>query len=255
MVPGASATEADQLGPLLGKYGENPTRRLLGVFGVVWLVAVGGFLTVAATSVHAHDLAGSLAASALALLGGAAAACLWSFALSGGVYAEIYEHGFTLTRSGVTVEALWSDVASVEERILYLPVSHAPLWRSTRYRLSLANGQQAQIDAAFDRVAELGKVVQRMTTKALLPAAIDAYMAGEPVRFGRFSVGQWGVSNGQETLLWRDLRRMSFEQGVLTIVRSDPQRPWERRLWERVPVAQVPNIYLLTALINEVPRA
>ena len=231
-------------------------RRLLGVFGVAWLVAVGGFLTIATISAHLHDLAGSLTASALALLGGVVAtSCLWSFITSGRVHAEIYEHGFTLTRSGVTLQARWSDVISVEERILYLPASHTPIWRSTRYRLSLANGRQVRIDAAVDQVAELGKVVQRLTTKALLPAAIDAYATGEPVRFGRFSVGQWGISNGQETLLWRDLRRIGFEHGVLTIVRSDPHQPWERRLWERVPVAQIPNIYLLTALINEVPRA
>lgn len=252
----AAALDSEQLGSALEKCGKNPSRNVLGLFGVAWLAATGGFLMVAAISASMRDLAASFTGSALALLSGLVAAyCLWTFVTSRGVQAEIYERGIVITRAGVKTLARWSDVVSVEERIVYLPVSHTPLWSSTRYRLALANGQQTQIDAGFDRIAELGAIIQRMTTMALLPAATDAYMVGEPVWFGRFSVGQWGISNGQETLLWRDLRRISFEQGVLTIVRSDQQRPWERDLWERAPVAQIPNIYLLTALINEVPRA
>ena len=251
MATSTAALESDQLGPLVEKYGENPLRGFLGAFGVAWSVAVVVFLVSAAISAYHRDLAGSLIALALALISGAVAAdCFQTSSSSRGVQAEIYERGLSLTRAGVTTLARWSDIASVEERILYLPVSHTPLRPTCRYRLALANGQRTQIDAAFERAAELGKRVQRMTTKALMPAAVDTYMRGEPVRFGRLSVTQWGIEYEGQRLLWHAVRQVAIEHGTLTISTGDLPR-----VWAKIPVAELPNCYLFTTLINAVPRS
>lgn len=251
MATQAAALEIDLLGPLLEKYGENPLQGLLGAFGVVWSAATLAFLVLSAINIHQRALAGSLIAAALALISGVVAVdCLQTFSSSRGVQAQIYERGLSLTRAGVTTLARWSDIASVEERILYLPVSHTPLRPTCRYRLTLANGQRTQVDAAFERAAELGKRVQRMTTKALLPAVVETYTRGEPVCFGRLSVTQWGIECDGQRLLWHAVRRVAIERGTLAISTGDLPR-----VWAKIPVAELPNCYLFTTLISAVPRS
>jgi hypothetical protein len=183
----------------------------------------------------------------------------WTVYSSRGAWIEFYAEGFIVSRAGSIVTARWDEITSLRERLFYVPLRARAIRMS--YHITLANGQVARIDHAFGQMNELGKTLQRMTTAALLPAARDTYERGEPVRFGRFSVTQWGITdhdhkqengmNGHgQTLLWRDLRRISFARGVLTISRGGARGPWAR-----ARVADVPNIYLLTTLISYVPRS
>lgn len=224
------------------------------VWAAISLVVSGCALSIVVYSLDTRAYVGVAAA-------GAAAVLCSALALNAGMviratrdtWIEIGEGGFRLSRAGVLITARWEEVESLWERNRYVPWRRHAL-RQT-FHLTLVSGQTVRIDHIFDQMRELGVHLQRLTTTALLPGALATYERGEPVHFGRIGVTQWGISNGQQRLLWRDLRYIGFERGILTVIRSDRQRPWERPLWERVSMAQIPNIYLLTTLINKVPRA
>lgn len=246
-----SSLEPSQLGASLGAYRDNPARIPLGVCGTVLMVVTVGALIMAATGVHPQGRVFSIIGAVLfvALCGAVASSCFWKVFTSRGVSAHLFENGFTLSRAGVITVARWEDVISVRESVTYLPHHSFPIWSSYVYMITLNSGCTVRIDHAFDRVAELGKVIQRMTTNTLLSSAMATYESGDPVHFGHFSVSQWGISYDTQMLLWRDLRRVSFERGVLTIVRRDKRQPWATAL-----VSDIPNIYLFTTLISYVPR-
>ncbi len=243
--------DLNTLGASLGKYGENPLRQQLGVMNVVACGCSAFFLLLAlAPLAPQQEIVGRIVAlGAAALCGLAASLGGWLSSSWRGASAYLFEQGFVLTREGVTTVARWDEIAKVRQRITPLLHRRIALVTSYTYTVTLASGQIVHFDQALHQIAEVGKILQRMTTRALLPVALAAYERGASVPFGRFSVTQWGIADGQQTLLWRDLRRVSFEAGVLTIMHSGSRRPWAT-----ASVADIPNIYVFTALISSVPR-
>ncbi len=76
------------------------------------------------------------------------------------------------------------------------------------------------INNGFSKIGKLGEAVQRMSANALLPRAIAAYNSGAVLPFGKLSLSQAGISNGQETLPWSDLDRVTFANGALLVMRK-----------------------------------
>jgi hypothetical protein len=79
-----------------------------------------------------------------------------------------------------------------------------------------------------------------------MPLAIDAYNAGHAIPFGPLSVSLQGISNQKGTILpWHQISGVTVNQNVVTVIQSERVKKWVS-----APMSQVPNIGVLTALVN-----
>lgn len=93
---------------------------------------------------------------------------------------------------------------------------------------------------------QLGETVARTSLPYLLPRAMESYNHGAPVSFGALAVGPYGISSGQRSLPWNQYRGYLLTEGALTI--------WQPGgvPWVRLPLRQIPNLLILTDLLDEI---
>lgn len=84
------------------------------------------------------------------------------------VHAEIFEHGFAISRGGKTISARWEDIAKVEHWVkqTYLYGVVPAGGKSHTYTIILTDGERVKVSAAFKNAAQLGNAIQRMWAQA-----------------------------------------------------------------------------------------
>lgn len=244
----AVSVATTQYGAPVGEYGGSKASIFLIICGVA-LLALGLFFAVAVPMLS-NDPSGlgiDLFVGAVFIAG--AVYSFWTVFSWRGSHAQLFERGFVLARAGKTMSARWDDVASVTQNIVRIRYNFIPVWTSYKYTVALNNGDSMLINNGFSKVGKLGENVQRISANTLLPRAIGAYNSGAALPFGKFSVSQAGISNGQETLPWSDLDRVTFANGALLVMRKG-----KRMRWAAAPIRTTPNVYVLTGLVNYVQR-
>jgi hypothetical protein len=104
-----------------------------------------------------------------------AVACLVQLYYQRGANAQVFEHGFVVSRAGNTVSGRWEDIANVTHkayrRYLYgfIPL---PGTVDHTYIIILRNGQQMPIHAAYyTNGNQLGAIIERMWVAKRNPGA------------------------------------------------------------------------------------
>lgn len=238
-------SDVGQLGAPLAQYKSGVARIILAIVGLVF-VAFAVFAVGATLGDTSSLVVGVIAGL---IFGGMGLYCLWSFIASRGTRVGVFADGFTYTRAGKTASARWSEVAAITQRIVRSRYYGIPIWTSYRYDLTLANGQRVRFDTMIGKVAKLGETAQAQIANALLPRAIETYRQGLALPFGKFSVSQAGIANGNETLPWTELESMTFQNGRLII-----KKRGKRLSWASAPVYQIPNVYVLRSLTDYIMR-
>jgi len=180
---------------------------------------------------------------------GGAGFFLWTSFKGRGARASIYQGGFTYQRAGNTVTSRWDEVASIRQSVVRTSINLIPVWTTHKYFVTLANGQAVVFDDALGNIDKLGATLQNQITKALLPRAIEAYRGGAMVPFGPVSVSQSGISVNGKTQPWNESGGVTLFSG-----RANFLRQGKRGAFARVPIAKVPNMFVLTGLIDFVRR-
>ena len=96
---------------------------------------------------------------------------------------------------------------------------------------------------------KLRKPIDIRSVETHLPATLTTYEQGAIQTFGRLKISRMGLSDGHEWMPWNEFRHIGIFEGVLTIDRQGLRRPWVT-----TSLAQVPNAYLLIALVSKIPR-
>ncbi len=242
---------ATQYGAAIGEYRRSKASIFLIICGIALLAAGVFFAAVAPTLSGGQSDASGLFAEVLVgvLFIAAALYAFWTVFSWRGAHAQLFERGFVLSRAGKTMDARWEDIASVTQYVVRMRYYGIPVWTSHRYDVTLNNGDAFRINNGFARVGKLGEAVQRMSTNVLLPRAIAAYTSGAVLPFGKLSVSQAGISNGQETLPWSDLNQLTFQNGSVILTRKG-----KRVRWTAAPIRKTPNVYVLNGLVGYVQR-
>lgn len=251
MMKPVSTAMATDYGAAIGEYRGSKASIFLIICGVA-LLALGVFFAAVASGLTggSSDASGAFAGALTSLVFIAGALySFWAVFSWRGAQAQLFERGFVISRAGKTVAARWEDIASVTQYVVRMRYYGIPVWTSHRYDVALTNGDSLRINNGFSKVGKLGEAVQRMSANVLLPRAIATYNSSAPVPFGKLSVSQAGISNGQETLPWSDLNQLTFNNGSLLIMRKG-----KRMRWAAVQVRKTPNIYVLTGLVSYVQR-
>ncbi len=136
------------------------------------------------------------------------------------------------------IEAMWQAVTKRYTNGIHTGTTH-------KYTVRRKDGGQVIFNDRFTDVEELGNTISHEITNYQMPQAINAYNAGNTVPFGPLSISMQGISNGKELLPWSQVKDIDVKQGVVTV-----KKEGKRLNWSSVRVTQVPNVFVLMALIN-----
>ncbi len=95
-------------------------------------------------------------------------------------------------------------------------------------------------------IEKLGMVLEEELTRRLLPRAITAYNAGDPVLFDDIALSvRWiRVRQGSKKLLWSEFDHIHINETTVEIYKKGPIEAWAT-----LKVSEIPNIGVLKGLI------
>jgi hypothetical protein len=120
------------------------------------------------------------------------------------------------------------------------------------YKLCQANGTELVLAKRFRKFKKLGKAIEQEVTRHLLPSALAAYNAGQPVAFGEISVSGQGINirSRQETIAWNELNMVRVSGSLIYI-------NWKKQghllfSTRTIPISEIPNVCVLTELVKTI---
>ncbi|MCP4539365.1 MAG: hypothetical protein GY832_19690 [Chloroflexi bacterium] len=145
---------------------------------------------------------------------------------------DLYADGFVSTDWLKSLAFRWDDVTEVYTSPIYRNTSRGystgriANWIYTVHR---NDGKKTKL-SGLQGVSALGKVIQSEVSKRALPKAVDAYQAGDDVRFGpQFSVSQQGLRVGGNLLPWNQVAKVNLgKDNAVTILKKGKRLPWKR---------------------------
>ena len=153
----------------------------------------------------------------------------------------VLSDGLSYTRHGRTEIIRWDEVAAVWQAITR--VQHTFTVRSCKAQLD--DGRKYTFNNALRNVTDLIATIQREATPRILARASDAYDAGETIPFGKLGVSKAGLSRGNRTLPWDQVKRVTVDKGVITV-----RKQGSLLKWTSVPVAETPNFFVFASLVG-----
>jgi hypothetical protein len=140
------------------------------------------------------------------------------------------------------VEAVWQAVTRRYVNGVYAGTTHV-------YRARTRAGETLTFDDRLRDVAALGEALVKGSAAALLPGAQRAFDAGERVTFGPLALDRAGLHSGGKSLPWAEVKAVKIERGVVSV---DRDGKWFA--WTRATVPQIPNFYVLVALLSRLGK-
>jgi hypothetical protein len=139
----------------------------------------------------------------------------------------------------------WDEVEMVEQKVIR-DFRRATILGERHLIIHRFDGTQMAFDnVVLPRLYRLTILVQQLTLKYLLPAALEAISRGQEVPFGVLTASFEGIHKGKKLLPWNEVRECKAVRGWLTIT---SKRRW--RSWFRGPVVHVDNVVVLIAVTN-----
>jgi len=114
-----------------------------------------------------------------------------------------------------------------------------------KYIVLRGDGLKITLNDKFSGVERLGDRISQEITNYSLPRMIRDYHAGKSIFFGPLQVNVQGISTVSRQLPWPRVQEVSTVQKVVKV-----REKGELADWASVRVDQVPNAFVLTALVN-----
>jgi hypothetical protein len=111
------------------------------------------------------------------------------------------------------------------------------------------SGRKLTCKVGRSQTKHLGEMVARATAPYLLPRVLAAYQDGGAVVFGPLLLTQQGISRGNTFLPWSQYRGYLVTGSLLMILQ------WGGERWGKLPVRKVPNLPVLTSLLDQIQRS
>lgn len=152
--------------------------------------------------------------------------------------------GLISTRKGHTDVIRWDEVTIVQ------------VDPGVSYTLYRTDGKIISFNDTLRDSKNLGEIIVKNTTRYLLPQVLTSYAAGSAVVFGQLSVNQQGLSKGNKTLPWNQVK--NIQTVVISRGRSRyqylviRQKGKSLRPWVEIPVAAMPNYILFCELTEHI---
>lgn len=173
---------------------------------------------------------------------------IWAFAqwrLKRNLRALVFPDGLVHIRGAKTNVFRWDEIESVWQRAQKARPTSRAIYRA--YTIADRNGRKAVFTGDFVGVQALGDTIQREVSERLLPHALEAFEAGETVRFGKLSLSHEGLSNDRETIPWDQVEEVKLERDIITVRKEGT---WLS--WANVTVGGTPNVLVFLTLVDRI---
>ncbi|HLZ60701.1 MAG TPA: DUF6585 family protein, partial [Ktedonosporobacter sp.] len=108
------------------------------------------------------------------------------------------------------------------------------------------DGARFVINATFRAWEQLAATMEQEALRLRFPEAWEQYQRGSSVYFGPLQVDQHGIRHEHAQLSWEDFGEMR-QHAEMLLLQLQGGQPWT---W--IALAEVPNVYLLEALLERV---
>jgi hypothetical protein len=198
-------TDAQKNSPKMGVFIAESRVAENRIFGwaalFILLAALFGFL---ATLEFGNPLV--LTAIALSFLA-AALYRLTTWYLNRDLKVEIFREGFILRKSGQEHPISWPEIEYVKEKwqkTVYQGIIHI-----YRHKIEIhgSNGITLEMDRSFEKIEEIGRLIQLAVADSLLPVSIKRLENNEDCDFGAFTISRAGINHkGNKFLPWNKVK-------------------------------------------------
>jgi Ca2+/Na+ antiporter len=154
-----------------------------------------------------------------AILLGAALYRIFTWYVNRDLQVRIFRQGFTLRKGGKTQIVLWSEVDYVKERwqkTVYQGIIHI---KTHKIEIFKKNGEKLELNRSFDRIEEIGHLIQLAVADHLLAASVDKLRNNQTCDFGSFMINPYGLTHKDKNFLpWNEVHSLNVHSmGQTTI--------------------------------------
>jgi hypothetical protein len=144
---------------------------------------------------------------------------------------DVHEKGLLLRVGKTTTAIPFEDVRSVTSTYRQRGRFGA---RTERHRVEARDGRHIEFGTSWRLQQDLLAAIEERTLPRLRTEALRAFDAGEPVRFGPFTLTEEGVGcDGQALMPWRDAVRITVQDGVGYPQGERTIEVWKADVWEK----------------------
>lgn len=229
------------LGNLVSEHEENKTAT-----GTTLLIGLACFGLTAMLVVFFRNEAGIsfnkilfAAGAVFSLLGGVS--CIHSFIKNRGGRVAVYENGLTVEKGGKRFIALWSEIATLWEKVEKIYMNGRYIYDRYSYTIEKQNGETFDLSNMISNVDELGRRLKEKTFEHLYPPMTAKIAGGETVLFDSLAVDK----NGLGGIAWAELAGVGLKDGIIEVKDRAGQTVFSGAY------GATPNAHLLIALLKE----
>ncbi|GAB3175239.1 DUF6585 family protein [Streptomyces incanus] len=160
---------------------------------------------------------------------------------------HLFEHGLAEVGKNGEVSVFRWDSMTVLQEITERYANGIYVGTTYVYTLYREGGTTLKVTDFYAQPERWGPVFQQEITRAQLPGLLAELEQGRPLVYGGLSVNLGGVATAKGSLTWPEIEKVEISQGVLVLRKSGKKLPWAR-----VPVKEIPNLFLFLALVDQV---
>jgi hypothetical protein len=177
---------------------------------------------------------------------GLGAWCLYSAVKHWSTAYAVFDRGLAVAEGEDARQVPWDEVTHVWQEITKHYTNGIPTGTTHKYTVELADGTKYKIDDKFKDVEALGRSIQSKVTSALFPKYMSALKAGSRLEFGPLAIDYNKLYSGKKELPWDEVKSVRIQNGYVSVQR---EKGWFR--WTNAGVPQIPNFFVLYALLKE----
>jgi hypothetical protein len=167
-----------------------------------------------------------------------------------GLRVYVFTEGLVRVKGNSTDVIRWDQIKTIWQKVNKRYLGSFHIGTTHVYTVQRDDGKKFRFNNGLSKVDALGNTLTQEINHRLLPKAIDTYNAGEPVTFGKLSVSLHGISNGEEIILWNQVKNIQVNKGTLAI-NKDGQ--WLN--WTTIKVSAIPNFPVFMSLVDYIMKS
>ncbi|MBO0797073.1 MAG: hypothetical protein J2P36_39850, partial [Ktedonobacteraceae bacterium] len=152
----------------------------------------------------------------------------------------VHEQGLVYLGKHETRVIRWDQIAFVWHQVTASTTSSNGTTSTTyhhKYMLQCQDGSTVELKETFSKLKELGKTIEWESARYQIPAAQNAFNAGQPVAFGELYVDQQGIAWQGNRLFWPEVKGFEINERIGSIsIRKHGK--WFR--WAGIATGRVP---------------
>lgn len=167
---------------------------------------------------------------------------------------HLHQRGLEVVRGKHSSNVRWSHLREVYQ--VRSDRLNGWLGRRSKHKvpsLLLVTGDSRRVRLSnLEGIRGLASRIDTEVNRRMLPFVVESYESGSTIRFGRrLAISKRGLQIGTLHLAWNDIVEVTINpDDSLAVVRAD-----QPRLRLKVPLRQIPNLAVLTSLLDRITTA